>query len=293
MMWSSSFYLNCALRTYDDAARHFDKARSKTKGRPLKSWARLTQDGNDYVVSDRGVPILKFTPDNKLVFLIDGRIGSNHSVTLSQSLHRAVPLMWMRAGTGRYRVKHLKLIDKLANDTAPKDTVFRWNDPNWMSAYRQMKTAPELFIGMTFDLATGECINARKDIKDSVIPDKRTEWLRKLRKFKRNVNLRARMGVLDPLIKQIINDRISSPAKMPDWTSEPWLDALYNAIRDEECPTELLRGFVATVPFAPWRQTALTPEAVLKVVDEVLKSLSIELRRKFGVFDESTIGEVA
>lgn len=292
-MWSSDFYMNCALRTYDDAARHFDKARSKIKGRPLKSWARLTQDGNDYVVSCDGTPILKFTPDNKLVLLVDGRVGSKYSVTLSQSLHRAVPLMWMRAGTGRYRVKHLKLIDKLANDTAPKDTAFRWNDPNWMSAYRQMKIAPELFLGMTFDLTTGECINARKDIKDSVIPDKRTAWLRKLRKFKRNVNLRSRMGVIDSLIMQIIEERKSSPAKMPDWTSEPWLDALYNAIRDEECPTELLRGFVATVPYAPWRHTALTSEVVVKIIDDILKGLSIELRRKFGVFDESTIGEAA
>jgi len=292
-MWSSEFYLNCALRTYDDAARHFEKARSKVKGRPLKRWARLTQEGNDYIVSCSGTPILKFTPDNKLVFLIDGKVGSRYSTTISQSLHRAVPVMWIRAGTGRYRVKHLKIIDKVSNDTMPADKANRWSNVLWMSAWKQMKTAPELFMGMTFDLNTGECINARKDIKDSVIPDKRTAWLRKLRMFKRNVKLRARMGVFDSLIKQIIEDRKSSPAKMPDWTSEPWLDALYNAIRDEECPTELLRGFVASVPYAPWRQSALTTDIVLKVIDDVLKTLSIELRRKFGVFDESTIGEVA
>lgn len=292
-MWNSNFYLSCALRTYDDAERHFAKAKDKNKGRPLKSWARLTQDGQDYVVSDRGVPLMKFTPDNKLVFLIDGRVGSSHSVTLSQSLHRAVPLMWVRAGTGRYRVKHLKIIDKVSIETSPKDSTHRWGDSNWLSPWKQMKTAPELFMGMTFDLVTGECINARKDIKESVIPDKRTEWLRKLRAFKRSIKLRAKMGVLDTLIKQVIEERKTTQWRRPDWTSDLWIDALYKAIRDEQCPTELLRGFVATSPYAPWRQTVLDSDMVLKAADDLLKQLSIPLRRKFGVFDETTVGEAA
>lgn len=275
---SYSWWLNSELRTYDDAARYFSKARQPDKGRPLKSWARLFKVGDNYVVRIEATDVAVFTPDNKLTMVLGMDDLSCYAQTLSSSMHRAIPIAVLRVGKGRYRVQHTKAIDDIRN---------KGGSP--ASAWAILRTSPELFTGMTFDLATGQALNARKDLKDCVIPDKRLEWVRKLRKFKQGIKVRAKLGVFDTLAKEVHAERMAaggpSAWRRPDWSDALWVDALYNAIKDEQFPMELMRGFVASASISWWRPTTPTTQDVLKESENILNNLSINLRTRFGVFD--------
>lgn len=277
---SYSWWINSELRTYDDAARYFSKARQPDKGRPLKSWARLFKVDDNYVVRIENTDVAMFTPDNRLKIVLSMESLSYYGQTLSSSMHRAIPIAVLRVGKGRYRVQHTKAIDDIRN---------RGGSP--ASAWAILRTSPELFTGMTFDLATGQALNARKDLKDSVIPDKRLEWIRKLRKFKRGIKVRAKLGVLDTLAKEVHAERMAAgnPAawRRPDWSDAAWIDSLYNAIKDEQFPTELMRGLAASASISWWRPTMPTTQDILKESDNILNNLSINLRTRFGVFDIS------
>lgn len=276
------YYEQAKLKTYADAKEHFSRAKNPNKGRPLNSCGRLYQVGNEYIVRIGDMDVAKFTPDNKLVFIVGPKEARTYGQTLSSSLYRMIPILWMRAGMQRYRLQHTAIIDSSISKSKPPYP--------WYAVNTELKTAPELFEGLAFDLTTGNAVNARKDLKDSVIPDKRTEWLRKLRKFKRGISVRQKMGVFDTYIKEIYANEKSAYANRPNWNDDNKLDMLYNAINDENFPPDLLRAFVYPSHVFGWGK-APEGKQVLKVVDSLTKEFSTELRKKFGVFEiqEKTI----
>jgi hypothetical protein len=114
---------------------------------------------------------------------------------------------------------------------------------------------------------------------------RRRQWLRALRSFKQGIKLRAKMGVLQTLCEQVAKERRKQQFwDAPQWEHEEWVVVLYEAIRDEQFPTELLVGFVKTAEItflSPRKQP--TVEGTIAAVDVVCKRLSVKLRRKFGV----------
>lgn len=118
--------------------------------------------------------------------------------------------------------------------------------------------------------------------------EKQREWQRALRRFKKGVRLRAKLGLIETLCKQVAQERKRQTKWLaPEWDDDRWLTALYVSIRDNRYPIELLKGFVETAEitfFSPVNQP--TVEAVLAAVDDVCRRYSKDLRRKFGVFEE-------
>lgn len=64
-----------------------------------------------------------------------------------------------------------------------------------------------------------------------------------------------------------------------------WQDLLYTSIKDSECSTELLKGFIKSVSRGYWRNS-VTVNDITKEVDNLCKTYSIDLRKRFGVFNE-------
>ena len=282
------YYEQAKLKTYADAKAHFSKAKTPSKGRPLNSCGRLFQVGDEYIVRVGDMDVAKFTPDNKLVFIVSPKEARTYGQTLSSSLYRMIPILWVRVGMQRYRLQHTAIIDSKISKSKPQYP--------WYAVNAELKTAPELFDGLTFDLSTGDAVNARKDLKDSVIPDKRAEWLRKLRKFKRNVKLRAKLGAIDGMIAQMNKENNNSPwhhvrSNRPNWQTDEWLDNIVTAMKDETCPPELMRAFIIS-SFPMWGNATPNGAEVVNTVEGILTEMSIDLRKKFGVFDQS-IGEAA
>lgn len=265
-MW----YDQSELKSYKDIATYFSKCRSPEKGRPLKAWGRVFKRGDDYEVQANGDKLCVVTPDNIVTFVAPISAVRRNAQTLVGAFHRAMPLSLLRVGTGRYRIAHL--------DKAKEQAVGGYWNWKWMQS-----EAPEYFEGIQFDLATGECLNRRADILKQVDTTVRRDWLSSLRKFKRSIKVRAKIGVLIPIINAV---KAENKRQHPDWDSEEWQDNLVTAIRTGDIPTPLLTGFVQSAMCRTWRAQG-TAQEVLAEVDALCNTYSVQLRRKFGVFGDN------
>lgn len=273
-----SHYLHQAsIKSYDDAKALFRRAKNKDNGKPIRSWMRLFKEGDNFVLKHDGVPVLTITPDNIATFPLTVNQGKSISNTLSSSLYRVVPFMWSRLGKNRYGIAHTKKLDEFINKS----------NTRWYWATYMRTDAPELFKGLQFNLLTGECLNPQPKPNGAVNGDAKIEWLRALRSFKRGVQTRAKIGVLDSLCQQVVEERNKARDtwQQPDWTHERWTELLYTCVRDNVYPTDLLKGFVMSSKVSYWRHESPTAKSTLQAMDSVLDDMSIELRRRFGVFD--------
>jgi hypothetical protein len=268
------------LFSYAEALALFKKAKKPSEGKPFRSWARLYMRGENihlYYGNNTGVEIGYFSPDDKFTFTSTPHLIRNTCAhTLAASLYAAIPFMWQRVGLGRYRVEHTAKIP-----VKKKDDV----DRPWVEWSHMRTNAPEYFEGIQFDLATGECTNRKPDVLANVNTDARKQWLSSLRKFKYGIKARARISTFDNMIEQAKRDGNRS---IPDWSADTWLDMLYTSIKNNEYPIELLRGISAyAVWHGHWYKPANITSADIPVaVQEICNTYSINLRKRFGVFDE-------
>ena len=270
--------------SYQEVHEWFKKARNPENGRPVQSWARMyqvenTEGSHNYELRFGDVIVGIFTPDNKFTFTLTSSQARSCSVTLSQALQRAIPFLWVRKGMGRYVIKPTPQYGELKEKNLAS---YPWHYFSKVEGY-------EVFDGLCFDLNTYEPTNARPHFtKQEVNKDNKLEWLRALRKFKTAVKIRARMGVLESLIQQVDNERKGQSRydwEQPDWNTDKWQDVLYTSIKNSECSTELLKGFIKSVRRGYYHQTTNVNE-VINEVDKICTTYSIELRRRFGVFNE-------
>lgn len=266
--------------SYQEVHEWFKKARNPESGRPVQSWARMYQVGENYELRLGSTVVGVFSPDNKFTFKMTANEARNCSVTLSQALQRAIPFVWVRKAMGRYVVKPTPLYEQFKEQNP--DNYGAWNYFTKVEGY-------EVFDGLCFDLNTYEPVNARVPLsKQKVNKDNKLEWLRALRKFKLAVKIRARMGVLESLIQQVDTERNGQNRyswEHPDWNSDKWQDVLYTSIKSSECSTDLLKGFIKSVRRGYYSSTTTVNE-VIDEVDRICTTYSIDLRRKFGVYDE-------
>ena len=265
--------------SYQEVHEWFKKARNPENGRPVQSWARMYQVGENYELRLGDNVVGVFTPDNKFTFKLTSSQARSCSVTLSQALARAIPFVWERKGMGRYVVK----------PTPAYEEYKKSNPDDYAWSYFSKQHGCEVFDGLCFDLNTYEPVNARVPLtKQAVNKDNKLEWLRALRKFKLAVKIRARMGVLESLIQQVDNERKGQSRYdwvQPDWNSDKWQDVLYTSIKSSECSTDLLKGFITSVRRG-YYSSKTTVNEVIDEVDKVCTTYSLDLRRRFGVYDE-------
>jgi hypothetical protein len=265
--------------SYEEVAEWFTRARNPDAGRPVMSWARMYKVGDTYELRFDTAVVGVFTPDNKFTFKLTSQEARRCSITLSQALQRAIPFLWTRVATGRYTVTCTTGFREYCEDNPDG---YRWD---------YFKTAPayDVFDGLQFDLNTYEPTNAKPPLNSTdVIKENKLMWLRSLRKFKMAIKVRARMGVLESLIKKVEAERVGINRhqwEMPDWGSDTWQEVLYTSIRDSECSMELLKGFIKSVSTG-YYSSAVSVEEVIEEVDKVCTTYSIDLRRRFGVFNE-------
>jgi hypothetical protein len=268
--------------TYEDVVAFFGRARNPEKGKPLMSWARIKKVGDTYEVHGCGVRICVITPDNKLTFTMTANHARAASITLSQALHRALPFYWERKATGRYEL--IPMAEYHAWKKRNPDSYY-WR---YIAGLKDSDQGVEVFDGLEYDLTTNKFTNARPKLKNATVNQaNKLEWLRKLRKLKAAVKVRARVGVLESLMRQVEEERKGINKyqwEQPDWSSDTWQDLLYTAVKTEDCSTDLLKAFIKTASVGYWSKSVNIND-VINAVDSVFRTYSLDLRRKFGVFE--------
>lgn len=261
-----NYFGRAEFQSYNDVAKWFSTARSKDKGKPFGRWGRMFKiaNGNFSFRVHGKTELLVVTPANKLVLTATSEQIRQVGNTVTASLHRAFPIILNRAAKLRYKVQ------SIAN---ARTQVEAGNCGVWDS----FKTGPETFVGLVLDLSRGVFENAKPDRVDRINKDKRVEWLRALRTFKRGIKVRAKLGVFD----KYISERDFTSA-YTNWSLPQNLDNLYNAILHNTFDEELMKLFVLTTP----RWGAIKPQYVVENVESILNDNSVLLREKFGVFEE-------
>ena len=281
------------VKTYTDVKQYYERARFPDKGKPLRACARVhKRDKRAYGVDCWSGEFCRFmpsrpniAPDGKCVFTATVEEIWRSSQTLTSSLNRALPFHILRVGKGRYRVAHVdKILKELGDDAYNEDGWASWYHPDvWVR-----KNAPEYFQGITFDLHSGECLNARPDDELIVIPENRLVWLRALRKFKAGIKVRAKMNVFEGISDTIEKERSGKVThiSMPDWSTKHYSKLLHTSIRDAKFSPELLKGIAESNANYYWNWERPTPAAVVDTVKKICDARSVELRRDFGVFEK-------
>lgn len=272
---NNTFYDMAMFKSYKQTAEWFSKGRNP-EYRPVRSWARLYKVGDNYELR-QGTTICTITPDNVLTFNLTHKQAYGVSVTLSSSLQKVVPIVWTRVSKYRYAIMESRKID----------TWRTTNNNFWYFGKYLSSDGEELFDGIQYDLDTGKCLNPQPKLLDTVNKENRIEWLRTSRKFKRGIQIRAKMGVLETICQQVAQSRTKDKNTWvePDWHHDKWIDLLYTSVKNNEYSTELLTGFVRSSPINFWRHEVPTTASTLKAVEMVFRDVSIPLRKKFSVFD--------
>jgi len=186
-----SWYDQAAFKSYEDIYKWFKTARSPARGKPFGRWARVYQDNDKcFRVVVHNTSFLQVTPENKAVVLLDAPGIRTINNTLSANLHRLLPMFIIRTGKLHYKIESLATI---------KAKVAQSNSSVWHAAQEGV----EAFAGLTLDLTTGKFDNPKKDLKDRVNNDMRRQWLSTLRKFKRGIKVRFKLGVFDKYVAEV------------------------------------------------------------------------------------------
>jgi len=205
--------------------------------------------------------------------------------SLSMALHNAIPILTERMGRGRYRIAHTGFLDRV---TPPREQVDNYYQ-SWWDAFKE--NANEYFAGMTFN-HEGLCINPQSATSGEIDVEKRRTWLRMLRRFKRGLKARAKVGALQQHAKRVYDKHAEMEKngkhrwqwELPNWKSKKYYDMLKEAMQTNEFTPEFLDAFVESATPNTYGNTIATDAHILQHVDTLMSELSYSLRRDFGVF---------
>ncbi len=307
------------LCSYDDFKSFYRKARNPKRGRRLASsyWIRSTNGqhvSKSYsvlVYDPSGFELCRIGADNVLEFVADPADVWRNSQSLVSSMNNWIPIIMYRHKKGLYRAMHShkynnvwkvertheleRSMRRLAEDNLPEDVDLDYPDraKYWQSGWglydKILKTAPAYFKGMKFDMTTLDCINPKLEPEWIERPEERKQWRRCLSKFKRRIKAMERVGALEHLkaeVKSNCQGKYYWEWKQPNWQSEEWLDLLYNSMLKSEYPKELMKGIVESRPNSSQYGTSVDePIDTVANMEKIFKDLSVDLRRKFKVFD--------
>jgi hypothetical protein len=262
------------LNHYADFAADFKRCRDPLKGRPVTGWCRMFKDGGDYVLSmpmwkTEPLPLLRVSPDNTATFVMPLDRMLQHSQTIVTSLWRVVPFAVERKRKGVYAVGY-------------KGTS---------QYYQSIKaTGTEYFEGIRFDLSTGRCLNPRPDMLASVDAEANAKWLHDVKRYKRGLKIRAKLGALDGFFDEVQaayaeKGLYSYMYALPMWNDQYTTELVVESMRNEDYPPEILLRIVQEAAVA-YRSRIVTRDGVIKAVDSVFNTHSIHYRKAYGVFGE-------
>lgn len=245
--------------SYNQVSMWLSKGRKQSEGRKHRSLLlRLRPDSAITVEHSYfgGEPFAELYPDDTFKFVLSSSEMIDLSASMSQVLHKVFGLSWVRAGMARYVVQRV--------------------EPG--RAWWRPEGGHEHFCGMKWNISTGECLNPRPSVLDHVDRDARKVWMAALRKFRRALDTRIKLGV----VKNMIDAR-DGTKKSP--TRPDVVRGVLTALKTGELHTDLLEDIISHACNITWRrQTSV--EGVRSLVTGLINSNSIRFRQEFGVLKE-------
>ena len=287
-----SYFGQPLLKDYADCERRFSTVRHPEKGKPIRTWCRLYKNQDVYELKyvawnrDEDVDVIaEFHQDGRIVLPSDSLTWQAMHASLSSALHGAIPIITQRIGKARYRIGHTAYIDRV---TPPKEQGGNYYHA-WWQVFKEHGV--EYFAGMTFN-HEGLCTNPQYAVSGEIDTEKRRTWLRILRRFKRGLKARAKVGALQQHAKRIYDKHVELERKgqhrwqwqLPNWQSKKYYDMLKETMQTNEYTPEFLEAFVESATPNTYGNSIATDAHILRYVDTLMNDLSYQLRKDFGVF---------
>jgi hypothetical protein len=280
------------ISSYKGAENMYRGCRSPKAGKPLPGQWRLFKEKNTFTIclplsGWHRVPaylsVATITPNNTLTMLLSKDELLNYSNTIVVMLGKLTPITCQRFATGKYRIGKGKRQTWSLGD-GDRRTWFLLTKDNSQQYYK----------GIKFDLMTGLCLNPEPDESVEPVPEQRKVWLRELKRFKRGLKSRAKVGALTAHIQKanairVENNKLSWHERKRlaiDWEQDTWRKKLVWCMKNETYPPEILMAFVQSVETS-WGHHSITQELVLETVDNMFTKHSEMLRREYGVFGKT------
>lgn len=281
------------IKDYLSTAELFAKCRKPEKGKPIRTFMRLFKlDDGTFVfrMTYDNVDVCTLTPDNVLTFVITKEDARKVANTLAIGMERVVPFRWYRKSTGRWKIVPMPFY----YHSSEFDNQHHWTSM-WETHQKYLNSeSEEFFCGLQFNMETGIPINPLPDIEETLVLEKRRMWHNAIRKWKRAVRVRGKIGALDKLIKEEYATKTTHNRVHFDilrFNTDDQLDILYKCIKNNEHPTELLRLFVQGAVrdrgyYYYGGSNTCDAKEVLAHMDTILNNHSLDLRKLYGVFGE-------
>lgn len=277
------------LTSYADMEAYFKRVKTPSKGRPLKPGVRLYKEGKNFVIkmyswsAGGEVPLFKVAPNSDVTFLLPLEDVARNSNSLVMLVRRIVPIHLCRYKKGVYRVAAEKTMSVVHS--------YGWTHLDW----RYMRYgAPQYFKGIKFNLLTGECLNAQPDLTTTELPEPRKKWRSDLRRYKRGLHARVKVGALRGYIEEENAAQAAAGSRWayrntikPKWDSEELAARLVRCMKANKYPADILQAFVRHAASHWWTSSAIDDAQMLKFVEQVFRTNSVILRRRYGVFGKT------
>ncbi len=290
----NSYFGEPLLKDYADCERKFSTCRTPAKGKPIRTWCRLFKNQDVYELryvawQGKDVDVIaEFHPDGSIVLPSDSLTWQAMHVSLAMALHRTIPIVTQRIGRARYRIGHTVFLDNNVEEQDPQAGGSPFYHDWW---YSFKKNGTEYFAGMTFN-HEGLCTNPQYAVSGEIDTEKRRTWLRILRRFKRGLKARAKVGALQQHAKRIYDKHVELERKgqhrwqwqLPNWQSKKYYDMLKETMQTNEYTPEFLEAFVESATPNTYGNSIATDAHILRYVDTLMNDLSYQLRKDFGVF---------
>jgi len=273
------------FNSYSDLAGYFSHARSSYEGRPLLGrwrlfrhddtfevalpvWGRL--GGLDYL------PVFQVSPKGTVTFVLTEDDLLRHSNTIVTILNRIIDITALRFSKGHYRL-----------GVAEREVT------SWGGYYRQLskENSHPYFKGMKFDISTGTCLNPKKELVYKEVPERRKVWRHDLRRYKRGLLTRLKVGALDQHIKECF-ETLAEDNKLPwsergkistNWANPHELKYLVQCMKKNKYPEQILRAIILSCGIG-WGIKVISPKKVETAIHNLFKTHSVQLREYYKVF---------
>lgn len=294
MSMTRRYFNEPILIDYADCERTFSTCRHPAKGKPIRTWCRLFKNQDVYELrystwnGENKEVIAEFHQDGRLVLPSDSYTWQMMHASLSTALHRVIPIVTERVGKARYRIVQHRWLDENVDETDPLAGGSEFYH-DWWKSFKAKSV--EYFAGITFN-HEGLCINPRQATTGEIDTEKRKVWLRMLKRFKRGLKARAKVGALQQHAKRIYDKHAEMERKgqnrwqwqLPNWRSKTYYSMLKQAMETNEFTPEFLDAFVESATPNTYGNQLATDAHILQHVDTVMSDMSYDLRKDFGVF---------
>ena len=246
------------IASYADAEAVFAKARNPEKGKPLKNTYRLIKDGDEFVLTISSKHVAKIYRNNTIEVFVPKYTAS---WLLMIVLPQLVPVKvgWI----GR----------KMAFMHTGKSILI----PHYK--------------GITFDMLTGECVS-QPPTKLNVNKDKRKEYLRDLRVFKRQFETRLKLGVFNAIADQIMAEKPELWGLRVRWNNNLTMQMVAYQVQSKTISHEFAKILVGHTLSDYYNRTNLDHAAFRRTLNVALNNARELMRIVYEIYEEPNDAEV-